>query len=101
MNPIVRKGLGVLLGLVAAALASIRFMAGFREGKTNWILPVLIAGILLLIFYSLWDGENRKKKLIYVYFTAGNDTPSQSDLIGVFKFTSHRNSSRNRGYFNV
>ena len=61
MNPIGRKGLGVLLGLAAAALASIRFMAGFREGKTNWILPVLIAGILLLIFYSLWDGENRKK----------------------------------------
>jgi hypothetical protein len=61
MNPIVRKGLGVLLGLVAAGLASIRFMAGFREGKTNWIFPILIAGILLLIFYSLWDGINNKR----------------------------------------
>ena len=61
MNSMVRKGIGTLLGLVAAALASIRFMASFREGKTNWILPILIVGILLLIFYSLWDGENRNK----------------------------------------
>jgi hypothetical protein len=36
-------------------------MAGFREGKTNWIFPILIAGILLLIFYSLWDGINNKR----------------------------------------
>ncbi|MGY8976695.1 MAG: hypothetical protein ACKVLJ_00895 [Cytophagales bacterium] len=58
MNPIVRKGLGVLLGLVAAGLASIRFLAGLREGEANWAFPILIAGILLLIFYSLWEGIN-------------------------------------------
>jgi len=60
MNPIVRKGLGVLLGLVAAGLASIRFMAGFRRDETNWIFPILIMGILLLIFYSIWGGANNK-----------------------------------------
>jgi hypothetical protein len=60
MNPIVRKGLGVLLGLLAAGLASIRFMAGFRDGEPNWVFPILIAGILLLIFYSIWEGINSK-----------------------------------------
>ena len=37
MNPIVRKGLGILLGLVAAGLAVVRFIAGFRKNTTNWI----------------------------------------------------------------
>ena len=39
MNPIIRKGIGMLLGLVAAGLASIRFMAGFRKNETNWVFP--------------------------------------------------------------
>jgi len=58
MNTIVRKGLGILLGLVAAGLASIRFLAGLREGEANWAFPILIAAILLLIFFSLWEGIN-------------------------------------------
>ena len=60
MNPIVRKGLGVLLGLVAAGLAIIRFIAGFRKNATNWIFPILIAGILLLIFYSIFESSRNK-----------------------------------------
>ena len=60
MNPIVRKGLGVLLGLVAAGLAIIRFIAGFRKNVTNWIFPILIAGILLLIFYSIIESPSNK-----------------------------------------
>ncbi|MAJ51995.1 MAG: hypothetical protein CMB82_10350 [Flammeovirgaceae bacterium] len=60
MNPIIRKGIGMLLGLVAAGLASIRFMAGFRKNETNWVFPILIAGILLLIFYSIWDDTQNK-----------------------------------------
>ena len=60
MNPIVRKGLGVLLGLVATGLAIIRFMAGFRKNETNWIFPILIAGILLLIFNSIWESSGNK-----------------------------------------
>ena len=60
MNPIIRKGIGMLLGLVAAGLASIRFIAGFRKNETNWVFPILIAGILLLIFYSIWDDTQNK-----------------------------------------
>ena len=60
MNPIVRKGLGVLLGLIAAGLAIIRFFAGFHKNATNWIFPILIAGILLLIFYSIFESSSNK-----------------------------------------
>ncbi len=60
MNPIVRKGLGVLLGLVAAGLATIKFIDGFRKNAANWIFPILIAGILLLIFYSLLESSSNK-----------------------------------------
>ena len=60
MNPIVRKGLGILLGLVAAGLAVVRFIAGFRKNTTNWIFPILIAGILLLIFYSILESSRKK-----------------------------------------
>ena len=60
MNPIVRKSLGVLLGLVAAGLAIIRFITGFRKNATNWIFPILIMGILLLIFYSIFERSSNK-----------------------------------------
>ena len=61
MNPIVRKGLGILLGLVAAGLAVVRFIGGFRQDAANWIFPILIAGILLLIFYSIFESSSNKK----------------------------------------
>jgi DMSO/TMAO reductase YedYZ heme-binding membrane subunit len=47
------RNIGILLGFLIIALASVHFYFTFKEGNPSWNLVIMICGMVLLLYYTL------------------------------------------------
>ena len=62
ISPKLLRVLGVVLGFLFLFLATFEFMRSYREGDAKWNYLLMIFGMLLVLFYTLFKKTLVKKK---------------------------------------
>lgn len=62
MNKNQLVGIGVFLGTMLIILAILQFIATWEAGKPNYYMIVMTFGMILMIYYSIVTGRNRRRR---------------------------------------
>ena len=61
MNPQQMKRSGIFLGIILMILTSWHIWTTFGTGKTNWYFLVMLCGMGLMLFYTIFSKPRRRK----------------------------------------
>lgn len=53
MGDKLKKGIGVVLGLVVLLFASRYFLYSYRDGDPKWFMLVMVFGMVLILYYTV------------------------------------------------
>ncbi len=57
-----KKALGITIGIIGVALATVQFIKTYEAGEPNWQYPILAFGMCFILYYTLLVPKKRRKK---------------------------------------